>query len=152
MNANAISRVIGRGGNNINAIRELSGAHIEVEKQGKGVSAATQDRTILIKGQADATRLANQWINQIIANPDKDLSEIIGKPYRTWEKNPNAVGAANNASGAGGAGGAGLAPAPPPPPIISRYTRNHLSFKEKNQHSRSYSLTYGWIIIMSQKL
>ena len=30
--ANAISRVIGRGGCNINAIREMSGAHIEVEK------------------------------------------------------------------------------------------------------------------------
>ncbi len=29
----AISRVIGRGGCNINAIREVSGAHIEVDKQ-----------------------------------------------------------------------------------------------------------------------
>ena len=36
--ANAISRVIGRGGCNINAIREMSGAHIEVEKlQGKEI-------------------------------------------------------------------------------------------------------------------
>ena len=79
--ASAISRVIGRGGNNINAIRELSGAHIEVEKQGKG-GAVGSDRTILIKGSADATRQASTWINSVIANPDKDLSEIIGKPYR----------------------------------------------------------------------
>merc|ERR1719495_1763903 len=73
--SNAISRVIGRGGSNINAIRELSGAHIEVEKQSKGQG----DRTILIKGSADATRLANTWISSIISNPEKDLQEIVGK-------------------------------------------------------------------------
>ena len=73
--SNAISRVIGRGGSNINAIRELSGAHIEVEKQSKGQG----DRTILIKGSADATRLANTWISAIITSPDKDLQEIVGK-------------------------------------------------------------------------
>lgn len=42
--SNAISRVIGRGGCNINAIREVSGAHIEVEKQ-RGAG----DRTIIIR-------------------------------------------------------------------------------------------------------
>merc|ERR1719150_3472579 len=36
--SNAISRVIGRGGFNINAIRELSGAHIEVVRKSKKVS------------------------------------------------------------------------------------------------------------------
>ena len=42
--AAAISRVIGRGGCNINAIREVSGAHIEVDKhKGSG------DRVITIK-------------------------------------------------------------------------------------------------------
>merc|ERR1712155_440158 len=71
--SNAIGRVIGRGSSNINAIRKLSGAHIEVEKQSKG------DRTILIKGSADATRLANQWISAIIASPDKDLADIVGR-------------------------------------------------------------------------
>ena len=75
--SNAISRVIGRGGSNINAIRELSGAHIEVEKQSKGQG----DRTILIKGSADATRLANTWISAIITSPDKDLQEIVGKQH-----------------------------------------------------------------------
>merc|ERR1719319_1396739 len=78
--SNAISRVIGRGGSNINAIRELSGAHIEVEKQSKGQG----DRTILIKGSAEATRLANQWITAIIASPEKDLAEIVGRQqYKT---------------------------------------------------------------------
>jgi len=42
--ASAISRVIGRGGSNINAIREVSGANIDVEKnKGSG------ERTITIK-------------------------------------------------------------------------------------------------------
>ena len=93
VSANAISRVIGRGGNNINAIRELSGAHIEVEKQGKGGSVGS-DRTILIKGSADSTRQASAWINSVISNPDKDLSEIIGKPYRQLQAQQQS-GAAN---------------------------------------------------------
>lgn len=42
---NAISRVIGRGGSNINAIRTATGAHIEVEKQSKGQG----ERTITLK-------------------------------------------------------------------------------------------------------
>ena len=78
--ANAISRVIGRGGCNINAIREMSGAHIEVEKlQGKASSAQQTERTILIKGSAEATRQANNWIQQIINSPDKDMADILGK-------------------------------------------------------------------------
>lgn len=42
---NAISRVIGRGGSNINAIRSATGAHIEVEKQSKSQG----ERIITIK-------------------------------------------------------------------------------------------------------
>merc|ERR1719370_1658305 len=58
----------------------LSGAHIEAEKQSKGQG----DRTILIKGSAEATRLANTWISAIIASPDKDLADIVGRQqYKT---------------------------------------------------------------------
>lgn len=45
VSSSAISRVIGRSGCNINAIREVSGAHIEVEKQ-KGNGG---ERVITIK-------------------------------------------------------------------------------------------------------
>ncbi|XP_069125262.1 ankyrin repeat and KH domain-containing protein 1-like isoform X1 [Argopecten irradians] len=70
----AISRVIGRAGCNINAIREVSGAHIEVEKQrGSG------ERVITIKGSADATRQAHTLISALVSDPDKDLQEIIPK-------------------------------------------------------------------------
>ncbi|XP_052262259.1 ankyrin repeat domain-containing protein 17-like isoform X2 [Dreissena polymorpha] len=72
--ANAISRVIGRGGSNINAIREFSGANIDVEKnKGSG------ERTITIKGSADATRQAHALISALITDPDKELNEIIPK-------------------------------------------------------------------------
>ncbi|GFY72014.1 ankyrin repeat and KH domain-containing protein 1 [Trichonephila inaurata madagascariensis] len=72
--ANAISRVIGRGGMNINAIREASGAHIEVEKQkGQG------DRTVIIRGSAESTRIAQQLITALIKEPEKELSEILSR-------------------------------------------------------------------------
>lgn len=45
MGAHAISRVIGRAGSNINAIRAATGAHIEVDKQTKGQG----ERIITIK-------------------------------------------------------------------------------------------------------
>ena len=44
VSSTAISRVIGRAGCNINAIRDFSGANIEVDKQ-KGV----QDRGVTIR-------------------------------------------------------------------------------------------------------
>ncbi|OTF80844.1 hypothetical protein BLA29_009254, partial [Euroglyphus maynei] len=70
--ANAISRVIGRAGCNINTIREISGAHIEVEKQkGQG------DRMVIIRGSTDVTRIATQLITVLSKEADKDLSEII---------------------------------------------------------------------------
>jgi ankyrin repeat domain-containing protein 17 len=70
---NAISRVIGRGGSNINAIRAATGAHIEVEKQGK-----TQgDRSITIKGVAEATKHAHNLISTLIKDPDADILSML---------------------------------------------------------------------------
>ena len=73
--ANAISRVIGRAGCNINAIREISGAHIEIEKQGKGQG----DRTVLIKGTAESIRQAQQLITALIKEPEKEFNELMAK-------------------------------------------------------------------------
>jgi len=72
--ASAISRVIGRGGCNINTVREVSCAHIEVEKQ-KGQA----DRGVIIKGTAEATRIAQQLIYALINESNKDLNEVIKK-------------------------------------------------------------------------
>jgi hypothetical protein len=73
--SNAISRVIGRAGCNINAIREISGAHIEIEKQGKGQG----DRTVLIKGLAESIRQAQQLISALIKEPEKEFNELMAK-------------------------------------------------------------------------
>ncbi|XP_046405893.1 uncharacterized protein LOC124170897 isoform X3 [Ischnura elegans] len=69
----AISRVIGRGGSNINAIRAATSAHIEVEKQNKGQG----ERVITIKGSADATRQAHALITALVKDPEADLQVIL---------------------------------------------------------------------------
>lgn len=71
--ATAISRVIGRGGCNINAVREISGAHIEVEKQ----RGQPSDRQIIIKGSADATKNAQILISALVNEPEKELNQIV---------------------------------------------------------------------------
>ncbi|XP_064416489.1 ankyrin repeat domain-containing protein 17 [Latimeria chalumnae] len=70
-----ISRVIGRGGCNINAIREFTGAHIDIDKQ----KDKTGDRTITIRGGTESTRQATQLINALIKDPDKEIDELIPK-------------------------------------------------------------------------
>lgn len=72
--ANQATRVIGKGGTNINAIRDASGANIEIDKI-KGVS----DKTITIKGSADATKRAHDLITALIKDPDKGVQHIIPK-------------------------------------------------------------------------
>ncbi|XP_031335923.1 ankyrin repeat domain-containing protein 17-like isoform X2 [Photinus pyralis] len=72
---NAISRVIGRGGSNINAIRGATGAHIEVEKQSKGQG----ERIITLKGSLDATKQAHLLIAALIKDPDVDILQMLPK-------------------------------------------------------------------------
>lgn len=69
----AISRVIGRAGSNINAIRAATGAHIEVEKQGK----TQNDRWITIKGSAEATKQAFVLITALIVDPEVDILKML---------------------------------------------------------------------------
>ncbi|KAG8139735.1 hypothetical protein E2320_002511, partial [Naja naja] len=72
-----ISRVIGRGGCNINAIREFTGAHIDIDKQ----KDKTGDRIITIRGGTESTRQATQLINVLIKDPDKEIDELIPKNH-----------------------------------------------------------------------
>eukprot|EP00094_Tigriopus_californicus_P009181 TCALIF_08851-PA protein Name:"Similar to Ankrd17 Ankyrin repeat domain-containing protein 17 (Mus musculus)" AED:0.38 eAED:0.38 QI:0/0.53/0.37/0.75/1/1/16/0/2553 len=62
--SNAISRVIGRGGCNINAIRELSGAHIEVEKQ----SSKGGQQPLMLVGGLTKSNSGSSKSPQIAAN------------------------------------------------------------------------------------
>lgn len=52
--SNAIARLIGRAGSNVNKIREATGAHVEVEKQSTRKEQTT--RKITLKGSGDAVR------------------------------------------------------------------------------------------------
>lgn len=92
--SNAISRVIGRAGCNINAIREISGAHIEIEKQGKGQG----DRTVLIKGLAESIRQAQQLISALIKEPEKEFNELMAK-FRAANAAAKAGASATSAGG-----------------------------------------------------
>lgn len=87
---NAISRVIGRGGSNINAIRGATGAHIEVEKQSKGQG----ERIITIKGSTEAVRQAHNLIVALIKDPDVDILQMLPKSAKqavaAWDKSVNA--------------------------------------------------------------
>lgn len=95
---NAISRVIGRGGSNINAIRGATGAHIEVEKQSKGQG----ERIITIKGSAEACKQAHMLITTLIKDPDVDILQMLPRTTKTvitsslWDKTNAAVTAKKN--------------------------------------------------------
>ncbi|CAI4227277.1 unnamed protein product [Auanema sp. JU1783] len=78
--SSVIARVIGRGGFNINAIREATGASIEVEKQ--GIKKEQHDRHIFIKGTQDIVRNATQMINGLIADNDASVTDIIRQVLR----------------------------------------------------------------------
>lgn len=117
--SNAISRVIGRSGCNINAIREVSGAHIEVDKaKGQG------DRNITIKGSADATRQAHSLIMALIKDPDKEIEQIIPKQQLLKPKPAatNTLSASNvwsNSIANGTTSSTTASPAAPPPTAVS---------------------------------
>lgn len=82
--ANAISRVIGRGGCNIKLVREVSGAHIDIENQkNQGDSQQPKivhgDRQIIIKGSNEATKNAYQLIQSLVNEPEKDINQILNQ-------------------------------------------------------------------------
>nr|XP_056713374.1 ankyrin repeat domain-containing protein 17 [Euleptes europaea] len=107
-----ISRVIGRGGCNINAIREFTGAHIDIDKQ----KDKTGDRIITIRGGTESTRQATLLINALIKDPDKEIDELIPRNRlksstahaKTGALSPAATTAAS--SSATGSKGATLSP------------------------------------------
>ena len=78
--ANAISRVIGRGGCNIKLVREISGAYIDIENQRNSQGEIIKtggDRQIIIKGSNEATKTAYQLIQSFVNEPEKDTDTIL---------------------------------------------------------------------------
>lgn len=78
--SDAVSRVIGRCGYNINAIRESSKAHIELDRNARpGLNAI-----ITIKGSADAIKLANKYINALVNDAHASIADIL--PMGSYKK------------------------------------------------------------------
>jgi len=75
LGSNYIARVIGRSGCNVNAIRDVTGTHIDIEKPKKGGG----DRTITIRGTPEQTTLAKKLMDELIKNPDMEIDDIIQK-------------------------------------------------------------------------
>ncbi|EJD73951.1 KH domain-containing protein [Loa loa] len=81
VSSNSIARVIGRAGGNINAIREATGAYIEVEKQtGK---KEQHDRQITLKGSDIALRQAVEMIHGLIDDSECNVEEVIQRVSST---------------------------------------------------------------------
>ncbi|TMS38462.1 hypothetical protein L596_005182 [Steinernema carpocapsae] len=79
--SNQIARVIGRGGTNINTIREATNANIEVEKQ---LSSRNQGpRNITIKGNAEAVRNAVAMIDILLKEVDLGINQVVARVLQT---------------------------------------------------------------------
>ncbi|XP_074613505.1 ankyrin repeat domain-containing protein 17-like [Acropora palmata] len=74
VSSSVISRVIGRGGCNINAIRETTGAHIDIDTNRQ---KATGSCIVTIKGPPDATRQAHQLIQALVKDPECDINDVL---------------------------------------------------------------------------
>ncbi|XP_053098830.1 ankyrin repeat and KH domain-containing protein 1 isoform X8 [Hemicordylus capensis] len=75
--ASVVSRIMGRGGCNITAIQDVTGAHIDVDKQ----KDKNGERMITIRGGTEATRHAVHLINTLIQDPTKELEDLIPKTH-----------------------------------------------------------------------
>ncbi|XP_063784310.1 ankyrin repeat and KH domain-containing protein 1 isoform X2 [Pseudophryne corroboree] len=90
--ASVVSRIMGRGGCNVTAIQDVTGAHIDVDKQ----KDKNGERMITIRGGTESTRYAVQLINALIQDPAKELEDLIPK---THIRSPKSI--TNSSSGAG---------------------------------------------------
>ncbi|XP_074866152.1 ankyrin repeat and KH domain-containing protein 1 isoform X9 [Carettochelys insculpta] len=75
--ASVVSRIMGRGGCNITAIQDVTGAHIDVDKQ----KDKNGERMITIRGGTESTRYAVQLISALIQDPAKELEDLIPKTH-----------------------------------------------------------------------
>jgi len=94
--AKAISRIIGRAGCNINAIRDASGAHIDLDKLKNSL-----DGVITIRGSVDATRIASDLLAALIRETDKDIDQILPTIKPTTATTSGGLGLRSGATSVG---------------------------------------------------
>ncbi|KAH7729304.1 ankyrin repeat and KH domain-containing protein mask [Aphelenchoides avenae] len=122
VSSNSIARVIGRAGANINAIREATNAHIEVEKMAARREQAT--RQITVKGTPEIVKSAVQMIEQLIKDTDSHVNEIIRRVLRgsTSTTSHPTSGTASPSASAMGANISGPAEIPIKPQVATAVT------------------------------
>ncbi|XP_038627094.1 ankyrin repeat and KH domain-containing protein 1-like isoform X2 [Tachyglossus aculeatus] len=114
--ASVVSRIMGRGGCNITAIQDVTGAHIDVDKQ----KDKNGERMITIRGGTESTRYAVQLINALIQDPAKELEDLIPKNHIRTPASTKSIHA-NFSSGVGPPAPASSKPAFPlgAPPLVT---------------------------------
>ncbi|KAI6219308.1 NFU1 iron-sulfur cluster scaffold-like protein, mitochondrial [Aphelenchoides fujianensis] len=81
VSSSTVARIIGRAGQNINAIREATNAHIEVEKIATRREQST--RQITVKGSPDSIRNAITMMDLLVRDSDAHVNDVIRRVTRT---------------------------------------------------------------------
>uniref|UniRef100_A0A672ZZ36 Ankyrin repeat and KH domain containing 1 n=1 Tax=Sphaeramia orbicularis TaxID=375764 RepID=A0A672ZZ36_9TELE len=133
--ASVVSRIMGRGGCNITAIQDVTGAHIDVDKQ----KDKNGERMITIRGGTESTRYAVQLINALIQDPAKELEDLIPRNHirapgskTTSTSFPNTTGATSGSTTG-------------PKALSSLVTSTGVSFQSSSSSSSSSSQAGGKI-------
>uniref|UniRef100_A0A8C4Y8L6 Ankyrin repeat and KH domain containing 1 n=1 Tax=Gopherus evgoodei TaxID=1825980 RepID=A0A8C4Y8L6_9SAUR len=132
--ASVVSRIMGRGGCNITAIQDVTGAHIDVDKQ----KDKNGERMITIRGGTESTRYAVQLISALIQDPAKELEDLIPKTHiRTPAPNTKSIHA-NFSSGVNTAAASNKNSFPlGAPPLVTSQSSTLSTFQTTNKLNKN---------------
>uniref|UniRef100_A0A8C3FRE1 Ankyrin repeat and KH domain containing 1 n=1 Tax=Chrysemys picta bellii TaxID=8478 RepID=A0A8C3FRE1_CHRPI len=132
--ASVVSRIMGRGGCNITAIQDVTGAHIDVDKQ----KDKNGERMITIRGGTESTRYAVQLISALIQDPAKELEDLIPKTHiRTPAPNTKSIHA-NFSSGVSTAAASNKNSFPlGAPPLVTSQSSTLSTFQPTNKLNKN---------------
>ncbi|CAF0855296.1 unnamed protein product, partial [Didymodactylos carnosus] len=85
------SRVIGRSGCNLNVLREVTGASIDVENK-----RAVGDKIIVVKGNGDSIKHAYQLIMALLKNSESELMSLLPNTAKTTRGNTSSANTTNS--------------------------------------------------------
>uniref|UniRef100_A0A8P4KTP8 K Homology domain-containing protein n=1 Tax=Dicentrarchus labrax TaxID=13489 RepID=A0A8P4KTP8_DICLA len=133
--ASVVSRIMGRGGCNITAIQDVTGAHIDVDKQ----KDKNGERMITIRGGTESTRYAVQLINALIQDPTKELEDLIPRNHIRAPGSKTTSASFSSTTGATSGSTSG------PKALSSLVTSTGVSFQPSSSSSSSSSQAGGKI-------
>ncbi|XP_061643167.1 ankyrin repeat and KH domain-containing protein 1 isoform X3 [Phyllopteryx taeniolatus] len=131
--ASVVSRIMGRGGCNITAIQDVTGAHIDVDKQ----KDKNGERMITIRGGTESTRYAVQLINALIQDPAKELEDLIPRNHIRVPGSKASSASFGSSTGGGSGSNSG------PKSLSSLVASTGVSFQPSSSSSSSSSQAGG---------